>query len=143
MRHLERKARVWYRDHLVGTEVVNADTGWTIGFQTRGAKNIGGRQGPDLYRIVPAIKEILEKGMLIRTEQDTKGREKLVEAWHTFAARVLLDGAEKDVIVKVRKTAQGRFHYDISKDWGDGAKFSRTSATDRSQSYGLEDTPPS
>lgn len=79
-------------------------------FQTRGAKKIGGRKGSDLYRIVPALKDILEKGKLTRTEQDTKGREELVEAWHTFAARVLLDGAEKDVIVKARKTAQGQYN---------------------------------
>ena len=61
--------------------------------------------------------------------------------WHTFAARVLLDGAEKDVIVKVTKTAQGQFHYNISRDMGDGARFMRTSVADRSQDYGLEDNP--
>jgi len=62
LRELGRKAQVWYRDNLVGTVVVNAETGWTIGFQTRGAKKIGGRKGPDLYRIVPTLKDILEKG---------------------------------------------------------------------------------
>lgn len=71
IRQLGRKSQAWwYRDNLIGMEVVNADTGWTIGFQTRGAKKIGGRKSEDLYRIAPAIKAILEKGTLIRTEQD-------------------------------------------------------------------------
>lgn len=138
IRQLGRKAEAWYRDNLVGSQVVNAATGMRIGFNRTGARKIGGRKGDVLFRIVPALREILRDGDLVRSDADAQGRPN-VAAVHTFAATVMLDGQPRDVVAKVIEAADGSFHYDLSRDVRDGARFRRTSIG--SEAYGLEDNP--
>ncbi|WP_245155676.1 hypothetical protein [Paracoccus ravus] len=124
MRDLGRKAEAWYRKNLVGKTVTNAATGWKIGFNRTGARKIGGRKGEDLTRIVVALEEILTSGNLIDSQPDIMARSN-VQSVHRIAARVMLNGQPKDVVATIRQMTDGTFHYDLSKDTGDGAKFSR------------------
>lgn len=124
MRQLGKKAEAWYRNNLVGQKVTNTDTGWSIGFTNRGAKKIGSRKGDDLFRMVPALREIVEKGRVVASEPDSKGRPE-IKAIHKIAATVMLDGVAKDVVATIRETNEGSFHYDLGKDVSDGARFSR------------------
>ncbi|RWR10443.1 LPD3 domain-containing protein [Paenirhodobacter populi] len=151
VRQLGRKAEAWYRNNLAGTKATNAETGWVISFNTAGAKKVGGRKGDVLARIVPAIPDIISKGRLIRSEPDTKGRSH-IKRWHTFAARVNLAGAPRHVVVKVAETSDGKYHYDLSRDAGDGALFYRNGDQAKmagrgsetaigSEPYGFEDNP--
>ncbi len=130
MRDLGRKAEIWYRKNLVedGGMVTNGETGWEIRFDRRGARKIGGRKGEDLYRMIPALPAILEKGHLISSQADKRGRPDL-KAFHVFAATVGLEGVYHDVVVTVRETANGNFHYDLSKDWKSGASTPASNET--------------
>jgi hypothetical protein len=115
MRQLGRKAEAWYRDNLVGQTVENKATGMVIRFNARGAKKSTGRKGEDLYRVVPALREILASGRLVGTEADRKDRRE-VKAVHKLQAEVSLAGNTVSVIATVREMRDGTFHYDLSKD---------------------------
>jgi len=124
---LGKAASDWYRANLIGQQVTNAETGWDIRFSRKGANKIGGRKGEDLYRIVPALREMIAKGRLVSSEPfgDPDGQ---TRAFHKFAVVVELAGVVKDVIVSVRESANGRYHYDLSRDVSDGARFSLPSS---------------
>ena len=142
IRQLGRKASAWYRANLIGKTATNAQTGMTIKFTAAGAKKLSGRKGDVLYRSVPALREILEKGTLIQTVKETKGREH-IKAWHVFGARVMLDGRPRDLVAHVMETRDGNLHYDLSRDMSDGARFMRDGAETSiaANRYGLEDNP--
>lgn len=142
IRQLGKKAAAWYRANLTGKAVTNAETGMVIIFTSAGAKKLSGRKGDILYRSVPALREIIEKGRLVQTADETKGRDH-IKAWHSFAATVVLDGKPRDLVAHVMETRDGHFHYDLSRDMSDGARFmlreAETAIT--GSRYGLEDNP--
>lgn len=124
MRELERLVSKWYEDNLVkpGKSVVNKDTGWAIGFDGTGRKKVSGRKVDVLLRIVPALRQIIEGGRLLSSEPDNRSRSG-IKAIHKFGATVMLDGHPRDVVATIRETVNGTFHYDLSKDGSDGARF--------------------
>jgi len=124
---LGKAASDWYRDNLRGQTVTNAATGWKVRFTKAGQGKIAGGKGEDLYRLVPALREIVASGILIGTEPDSQGRRQIT-AIHTFAATVDLDGVTKDVTIKVREAQDGRMFYDLNRDMSDGARFSLPSS---------------
>lgn len=124
IRQVGKKGEKWCQDNLVGTSVVNPDTGWSVRFSNMGTKKVGSGKGEDLYRIVPVLARVLDAGSLQSTEVDNRGRPE-VEAVHKIAARITLAGVEKDVIATIRETNDGTSQYDLSRDMGDGARFMR------------------
>ncbi|WP_423221710.1 hypothetical protein [Haematobacter massiliensis] len=62
---------MWYRDNLVGTEVVNADTGWTIEFQTRGRRRSAAGRGLTSIASCPRSRIFSKRG----TGQNGAGRQ--------------------------------------------------------------------
>lgn len=139
---LGRKAEAWYRDNLLGQSVVNEASGMKIRFTKAGAKKLSGRKGDVLYRVVPALRDVIAKGVVTSVSPETKGRQN-IKAWHAISAAVIVDGKPRDVIAHVMETTDGNFHYDLSRDMSDGARFMRegadTSITD--SRYGVEDSP--
>ncbi|MFT4013016.1 MAG: LPD5 domain-containing protein [Paracoccus sp. (in: a-proteobacteria)] len=119
IRQLGKKATAWYRQNLLPegepVTVTNAETGWTIEFNKKGASKIGGRKGEDLYRAVVALPDILRHGKLVETEADSKGRPD-IKAVHKIAAKVRIAGRDMNLIATIRETRDGKFHYDLSKD---------------------------
>lgn len=122
IRQMGQNAEAWYRANLIGQTVTNRETGMKVQFNVTGAKKIGVRKGETLYRIVPAIRDIIEKGSLIETRQDRVARNN-VRAVHKIGGRVMLDGKPRDVVLTVRELTDGTFHYDLSRDVSDGARF--------------------
>lgn len=118
IRQLGRKAAAWYRRTFLGDKsapVVNANTGWTIEFNKAGAGKIGGRKGEDIYKAVVALPQILERGVLVNSEPDKRGRPD-IKAIHKIAATVRIDGRDVPLVATVRETADGKFHYDLSRE---------------------------
>lgn len=142
IRQLGRKAGDWYRANLAGTTVVNKASGMKITFTRAGAKKLSARKGDVLFRAVPALRQILSDGIITSVSEETKGRNH-IKAWHAISAAVEIDGQPRDVIAHVMETADGNFHYDLSRDMGDGARFMRTGAATSitASRYGLEDDP--
>lgn len=140
IRQLGRKVEAWYRDNLIGKTVVHGATGMEVHFRREGGRKVSGRKGDVLMRIVPALREIIADGTLTNTEADTKGNRD-VKAWHTISATVMLDGKPRDVVVKIKETADGSFHYDLSRDMSDGARQMVASGRDGDTAIGLEDNP--
>jgi N12 class adenine-specific DNA methylase len=119
---LGKAAAKWYRDNLVGQQVTNAETGWSIRFSRRGANKIGGRKGQDLYRMVPALREIIGAGTLMSSEP-ALGPNSDIKMFYKFRATVSLNGVSKDVVATVREDATGKYHYDLSRNMEDGARW--------------------
>ena len=142
MRQLGKKAEAWYRANLLGKRVTNAQSGMEISFTSAAAKKLSGRKGDVLYRSVPALREILEKGTLTKTSPETKGRSH-IKAWHAISATVMMDGMPRDLVAHVMETKDGNLHYDLSRDMSDGARFLREGADTSITAgrYGLEDNP--
>ena len=139
IREMGRNAEAWYRNNLVGTTVTNAETGMEVRFNNVGAKKIGGRKGADLYRIVPALREIIEKGAVVSSEPDRLNRAEF-KAIHKIEASVNLDGEVKTVIATVREKSDGTFHYDLSMERGAGG-FSSPTVRDQARTSALEGDP--
>lgn len=140
IRQLGRKVEAWYRANLIGTTVVNRSTGMEVQFRREGGRKVSGRKGDVLMRIVPALREIIANGTLTNTEADTRGNPG-VKAWHTISASVVLAGKPCDVVVKIKETANGSFHYDLSRDMSDGARQMVASGRGSDTAIGLEDNP--
>lgn len=123
IRQLGRKAAAWYRQtFLSGDEpatVTNANNGWVIQFNKAGAGKIGGRKGEDLYKAVVALPQILERGILVSSEPDNRGRPD-IKAIHKIAATVKIGGRDVPLVATVRETADGLFHYDLSREMEGG-----------------------
>jgi hypothetical protein len=122
IRQLGKKAEARYRDNLAGTTAIKADTGWEIVFAGSGAKKTVNGKGDTLLRIVPALRSIVENGVLIASIGDNKSRTG-IEAVHTFSASVDLGGSVRDVVVQVRQGTDGKHYYNLSRDMSDGARF--------------------
>lgn len=105
-----------------------------------GAKHIGGRKGETLYHLVAALREIIRDGRIVVVEGPKKTGS-AIEAVYKIGARVVLKGKPRDVIVAVRETADGRYHYDLSRDVSGGARFQRTETTNSASAAGVEDDP--
>jgi|GEM_PF-3069766 len=118
LRGLLEQARTWYAANLIGTRVTASD-GRTIGFDNRGTRKSTGRIGEHLARAIPAIPAVLEKGVLIGSEPDRDGADR-IKAWHKYAARVMIGETPVDVVVTVRELPDGTFHYSLNR-WDDAA----------------------
>lgn len=141
VRQLGKKASAWYRSNLVGAApVTNLETGWSIKFDGTGARKIGGRKGDVLYRMVPALPDILTNGHLVSSEPDNLGRAE-VRSVHKFTATVSLDGREYRVIATVREKVDGTYHYDLSMDRGASGFSTATVQEQRSRTSALEGGP--
>lgn len=140
IRQLGRKAEAWYRNNLIGKRVTNSGSGMEVQFRREGSKKVAGRKGDVLLRLVPALEAIIAHGTLTSSEPDTNGSPDIA-AWHTISATVTLEGLPRDVVVKVKETSDGAFHYDLSRDMSDGARHYRTSGRDDTAAIGLEDNP--
>jgi len=134
MRALRAAGIRWYRDNLVGKRITNRETGWEIGFTRRGAAKSVNAKGEDLVRLIPALEQVMTHGTLVSTMPDIYGRQQM-KAVHKFAARVMLAGQPKDVVVTVREDSNGRMHYDLSKDMSVGARFSKKSTARRGETH--------
>lgn len=128
MPQLRRKAMDWYDSNLGGSTVTNEATGWEITFaKGSSGKTVEGK-GDVLVRLVPALREIVQRGKLSVTEPDKMKREG-IKAIHKFAATVELEGRPRDVIVTVREGTDGKYYYSLTRDMSDGARFQRLDAS--------------
>lgn len=66
-----------------------------------------------------ALPQTLERGVLIGSEPDNRGRAD-IKAVHKFAAAVVIDGRQMSVIATIRETKDGKFHYDLSREREEG-----------------------
>lgn len=64
---------------------------------------------------VPAIPDLLRHATLLESSPDAFGRP-AYKAFHTFAAAAELAGKRFDVILHVRETRDGTFHYSLGTD---------------------------
>jgi hypothetical protein len=117
---LRQAASGYYREHFVDADlkVRNAATGFEIAFSGRGQRKSTSGAGDDLLRLVPALPDMLRGAQLVGSGPDRLGRQS-VRAVHTFASAVELDGRRIDVIMHVRETGDGKFHYSLYKDQPD------------------------
>lgn len=126
---LRRAATDWYRANLQGTEVVNRESGRTVKFGGAGRRKVVTGKGPDLLRMVPGLRGIIEDGRFIgEPEVDRRGREGIA-AVHRLEATVEFNGRPVDVVVIIRETAEGELFYDLRKDNREGARWAVSSAT--------------
>lgn len=97
-----------------GLKVRNENTGAEIGFNAVGQRKAT-RAGADLLRLVPALPDLLRKAPLISTEADQRARSD-VRALHRYVAAAEVGGRRRDVMLIVRETKDGQFHYSLHRD---------------------------
>jgi len=107
-----QQAKRIYNNKIKGTEQVNNDTGWSIGFSAKGrgkAFSHGRKQSAHLSSIV-GLKEIVKNAVLFNTETLREG-----EKVHTFFSLLDIDGTAYRAKIIVREDGQGRKFYDLSE----------------------------
>lgn len=107
---LRRAAQAWYLDNLAGQTAITRD-GVEVRFTKRGMrKSVSGNKGDTLLRSVPAIRAIVEKGLVVFREP---GRAHVTERI-IIAAPVSLAGKTSNLAVSLHRTADGTLQYDFT-----------------------------
>lgn len=105
---LRARAKRWY-DGLIESGASVERDGWTIGFYDKGRDKTlrGGERLLLASRAIPAA--IARGEYLGASPGDRPG----IKALHSYAANVRVGGDEIQIIVTVRETVQGSFHYSL------------------------------
>ncbi|HEY6984134.1 hypothetical protein [Reyranella sp.] len=110
-RELRRLARDAY-NKFIKTTVKNEVTGHAIEFDALGQKKTL-TVGEELIRLVPHLPELLRTAEPMGPPRPDKlGRPDIV-AWHAFRKVVRVDGKPFAVVMTVRETGDGKFHYSL------------------------------
>ena len=112
-----RKAAVqWYRDHLQGRPATHPILG-QIRFTRKGRDEVKTYSAdPDKLMLVPALREIIENGSHVRTEQLDHPRGDGIVAFHIIEADVRMAGVVRRVMVDVGQDENGNLFYDLFAD---------------------------
>ena len=102
----------WYRSNLAGKTVTGSD-GAKVTFGRAGMKKSTSGKGEDLLRALPALRDLIEKGAVRALPQN---RDEMKA--YLYAGTVQVSGEEMRLAVIVREDANGRRHYDLTKDTG-------------------------
>ncbi len=112
---LKGRAIRWYRG-LIGTTIKSSD-GKMVSFNKTGRKKLESDAGENLLEASRAIPKIIMRGTLLSSgEGDGKG----VREVHRYAANVRVGDGVRAMVVTVRETPEGNFHYS-THNWMDGA----------------------
>lgn len=109
---LRDAAKAWYRANLVGKNGITTADGRTVSFSGKGLReSTSGGHGPDILKGFPAIRAIVEKGVLVESRA---AREPGYKAMHIYGAIVELAGVQRTMGVFIREAHDGNFHYDFT-----------------------------
>jgi hypothetical protein len=109
---LRDRAINWYRSNLAG-KTITASDGAEVTFSRAGMQKSTSRKGEDLLRALPALTAIIETGT-VRTLPVNRGGMKAF----LYAGTVRIDGKDMRLAAIVREDANGKRHYDLTKDTG-------------------------
>lgn len=107
---VRKSAERYYAEHFLGTSITTSD-GRDVQFNARGLRKTT-RAGEDLLRVVPAIPAILQNGVPLQTDAPAKS-DTGTKAMHRYGAIVGIGGKTLPVVVLVRETHDGHFHYSL------------------------------
>lgn len=105
---LRDRAFAYYKRTYLAKSVTTSD-GRKVMFTGRGQRKATSK-GETLLRAIPAIRDILERGSLSRSEP---GRDPSTKAMHSYVADIEIAGERHHVGVSVRETHEGHFKYDL------------------------------
>lgn len=120
---LRNKAKEYYKNNLAGTKVKNPELG-EIEFSSGGfRKPVSLSADIRKLQLFPALKEIIAKGKLIKSEDDRYKRAN-VDKFYTLLSPVTLNGENIKVRVSIRKDSTGKLYYDhvVAKGSSDHAE---------------------
>ncbi|MEM8971357.1 MAG: helicase-related protein, partial [Pseudomonadota bacterium] len=120
---LRNAAKDWYKNNLIGTTAQTKE-GWEVSFNGPGNRKSTSK-GEDLLRLVPAIRSVIEQGDLVESRP---GNRNPIRSVHFIAATVVINGDRKRVIVSIRETNSGTFHYELG--WDGGVEQAQRSSVD-------------
>lgn len=122
---LRNAALAYYRANLQNTTVVMRD-GTVVGFNRAGRGDSTSRKGDLLLRAVPAIKAIIEQGVVV--DRIPGDRPHVLERI-MIAAPVRVAGVIRQLAVSVNRTADGHFQYSLNfnRDAGEAPRGAQPS----------------
>jgi hypothetical protein len=113
---LRKTAIAWYQDNLQGRPATHPTLG-EVRFTKKGRDEVKSFSAdPDKLKLVPALREIIERGEHVRTEPIDHPRADGVVAFHIIEADIALAGAPLRVMVDVGVDENGNLFYDLFKD---------------------------
>ncbi|MGH7019147.1 MAG: hypothetical protein ACREEY_04675, partial [Brevundimonas sp.] len=112
-----RNLTLWLKSTFGGQAVQSEALGRPVRITSSGLDKTARVAAPEVMRAAPAIGAVLEKGRLIASEPDTRGRSN-VRAYHTLQATVEIGGERLNVVAKVREQTDGSIYWGLFRDDG-------------------------
>lgn len=112
-----RNLTLWLKSTFGGQTVQSEALGRPVRITSSGLDKTARVAAPEVMRAAPAIGAVLEKGRLIASEPDTRGRSN-VRAYHTLQATVEIGGERLNVVAKVREQTDGSIYWGLFRDDG-------------------------
>lgn len=93
-------------------QVINKETGFYIGFDSKGNRKLINNAGPNRLRCLLIVDKLIRHAKLVSVDVEKKGRGSIV-AWYYFGTEVLIDGKLYTYTIKVRHLKdKGKFIYE-------------------------------
>lgn len=116
VKELRQKAVTYYKEHLQGKPAYREDVG-EIRFNRRGRDETKTYSAdPDKLLMVPALRNIIEKGTLGKEEPLNHPRKDGIVAFVPITKTVSLKGKPREVEILLGKDRQGSLYYDLFLD---------------------------
>lgn len=109
IKELRKKAKECGRQ-FVGKKFVNVQTGYEIEVSMKGVKHAISGVCDNLIKTIPAIPSIIALSYLIETKQDKHGDPNILGV-EIYQAKIKVENQEKEVIMTVKHTRDGRCYY--------------------------------
>lgn len=108
---LRAAAKAWYKTHLRGQKVINAESGKEVKFADP-RKSFHISADPDKLRMFAALRDIVQKGTIRTTKAPVdQAAEPSTKAYHWLTAWVNFNGAPVEVGVMLREDQAGHLYY--------------------------------
>jgi hypothetical protein len=114
LKEMREAARTLWKDQIAGTTVANKDLG-EIKFTNSGrAKFFSNTADPDKLRLLPALRQIVEKADLVDTVENPAGEQPGIRAVHWLEADVAIGDQSRRVGFSVREDRNGQLFYNLN-----------------------------
>ena len=110
IKELRQRAVSYYKEKFAGTRAKNKDLGEIIFSRNGYKKPIAFSADERKLRVFPYLREIVEKGILIRNEEDVHGKK--FNKWHQLVATISYGKDKIKARINIREDNNGKLYYD-------------------------------
>lgn len=115
LKTFKARAANWYKIHFSTQKSIREDLG-EISYPMTSVREIGGKYASvDKLKFLPAVKAVVDKGILLKQTKETPGRKDRIKRFHYIQGKIILEGKEYFLQVDIAENEQGKKFYYYSE----------------------------